>query len=328
MDHALVDQIANAVLYEGYILYPYRRSAIKNQQRFNFGVIGPRESDGAPGEPCRQQTECLVTGDADSSVTVRVRFLHLLTRETEDGQPWQEAIEREVEAPELLLCELLSAAQQVSFHFSGTESRDFEKGQGEAGGEYLQQAVAGEIEIAAVQLNPQLFKITVATVNLTPAHLVENTARINRDELMLRSLVSAHTILNVREGEFVSLLDPPEALRQAAAACRNIGTWPVLVGEEGEREVMLSLPIILYDYPQIAPESAGDFFDGMEIDEVLTLRLLTLTEEEKRELREGDERARQILERTESMPADQLMKLHGAMRGLKQAQGEAKGGKQ
>jgi hypothetical protein len=245
-----------------------------------------------------------------------------------DGQSWQEAIEREVEAPELLLCELLSAPQQVSFQFSGTESRGFEKRPGEAESRHLQRGIAGKIEIAAVQVNPQLFKITVATVNLTPAESLENTARINRDELMLRSLVSAHTILNVREGEFVSLLDPPENLRQAAAACRNIGTWPVLVGKEGEREVMLSSPIVLYDYPQIAPESAGDFFDGMEIDEMLTLRLLTLTEEEKCELREGDERARQILERTETLPAEQLMKLHGAMRGLKQAQGEDKGGKQ
>ena len=89
---------------------------------------------------------------------------------------------------------------------------------------------------------------------------------------------------------FVSLLDPPEDIARAAGACRNIGTWPVLAGREGERSLMLSSPIILYDYPQIAPESAGDFFDGTEIDEILTLRVLTLSDDEKQEVREGDDR--------------------------------------
>jgi hydrogenase maturation protease len=87
-----------------------------------------------------------------------------------------------------------------------------------------------------------------------------------------------------------------------------------MAGEEGARDCMLSSPIILYDYPQIAPESAGDLFDGTEIDEILTLRIMTLTDEEKREMRGVDERARRILERTETLPLEGLMKLHGAMR--------------
>ena len=77
---------------------------------------------------------------------------------------------------------------------------------------------------------------------------------------------------------------------------------------------MLSSPIILYDYPQIAPESAGDLYDGTEIDEILTLRIMTLTDEEKREMRSVDERARQILERTEKLSTHEMMKLHGALR--------------
>jgi hydrogenase maturation protease len=134
---------------------------------------------------------------------------------------------------------------------------------------------------------------------------------------MLRSLVSTHTILSIREGEFVSLLDPPDEWREAAGACHNIGTYPVLVGEEGERDGLLSSPIILYDYPQIAPESAGDLFDGTEIDEILTLRILTLTDDEKREMCECDEWARQILERSERLTAEQQMKMHGTLRGLR-----------
>ncbi len=46
-------------------------------------------------------------------------------------------------------------------------------------------------------------------------------------------------------------------------------------------------PIILYDYPQIAPESAGDFFDSTEMDEMLTLRIMTLTDDEKSDMRDG-----------------------------------------
>ena len=114
-----------------------------------------------------------------------------------------------------------------------------------------------------------------------------------------------------------------EELRRHAAACENVGTWPVLVGEAGVRDCMLSSPIILYDYPQIAPESSGDLFDGTEIDEILSLRIMTLTKEEKREVRASDERARQILERTENMPAEQFMKLHGVVRGMRPLKGDA-----
>jgi hydrogenase maturation protease len=145
---------------------------------------------------------------------------------------------------------------------------------------------------------------------------------LSREHALARSLVSTHTILEVRDGEFVSLVDPPEAYRAFAAKCQNVGTWPILVGAEGERETMLSSPIILYDYPEIAPESPGDLFDGAEIDEILSLRILTMTDEEKREMRQADDRTRKILERTENMPDEQLMKLHGVLRGLRSVPGE------
>jgi hypothetical protein len=99
----------------------------------------------------------------------------------------------------------------------------------------------------------------------------------------------------------------------------NQGVFPVLVGESGDRSQMLCSPIILYDYPQIAPESAGDFFDGTEMDEMLALRVLTLTEEEKAEMRKTDPHAAAILARTETLPADHMLKLHGAVRGMRPA---------
>jgi hypothetical protein len=140
----------------------------------------------------------------------------------------------------------------------------------------------------------------------------------NQDAIIMRTFASTHTILHVSGGEFISLLEPPAEYAEAAAACKNIHTWPVLVGEakQGDRDTMLSSPIILYDYPQIAPESAGDLFDGAEIDEILTLRIMTMTDAEKTEMRQVDEQARKILERTEMLPDDHLLKMHGSMRGV------------
>jgi hypothetical protein len=138
----------------------------------------------------------------------------------------------------------------------------------------------------------------------------------------LRTLVSTHILLGVHGGEFVSLLEPPDEWRESAAACRNVGVWPVLAGETGSKDTMLSSPIILYDYPQVAPESQGDFFDGGEIDEILTLRILTMTDEEKGQMAAVDGRARELLARTESLGGEEMSRLHGAMRALRPAEGD------
>ena len=135
-----------------------------------------------------------------------------------------------------------------------------------------------------------------------------------RDEASLHALISAHAIVGANGGEFISLTDPPEALLDVATGCCNTGVWPVLAGDNGARDCMLVSPIVLPDYPQIAPESAGDLFDSSEIDEILTLRILTMTDAEKEEMRNSDERARRILERTEALAPEQLMNLHGVLR--------------
>src|SRR5206468_12381717 len=133
----------------------------------------------------------------------------------------------------------------------------------------------------------------------------------DREEALRRAFCSTHAVLRTAHGEFVSLTDPPDDLREAAAACRNEGAWPVLVED---RRTMLASPIILEDFPRIAPESPGDLFDGGEIDELLTLNVLSLTDEEKAEMRATDPRAREILERSEALTGEQLLRLHGAVR--------------
>ena len=154
--------------------------------------------------------------------------------------------------------------------------------------ERRQEAVEGVIDVSAEIVGNDLYKIIIHTRNVSPMEC----SGADRDAALMQSLVSTHLILGVRKGEFVSLLEPPKELKHIVAQCRNAGAWPVLVGDAGERDTMLASPIILYDYPQIAPESAGDLFDGTEIDEILSLRILTLTDEEKREIRQSDDRAR------------------------------------
>jgi hypothetical protein len=182
------------------------------------------------------------------------------------------------------------------------------------------ETLSGSVEIDSKQCLDGVIKVTVRIHNLTA---YEPSLHQSRADALMYSLVSAHTLLTLDNGQFVSMLDPPESLRNLVDECRNLGTWPVLVGEEGDRDTILSSPIILYDYPQIAPESPGGLFDGTEIDEILSLRILTMTEEEKREMRQSDQRSRQILERTENLPAEQFMKLHGALRGLRPSTREA-----
>ncbi len=301
MNTKLVEDIANAVLYEGYLLYPYRASAVKNQQRWNFGVLYPRAfSESQRGSDAwSMQSECLVRAtDTGASLRVRVCFLQLIDRR-DSQQSSQEGTERDARLEEIDLAGLVSMPAHRAFTFSA----DCE----------------GIIEAEAENLADGLFKIRVRVCNTAS---LEDADRASREKALLRSLVSAHAILHIEGGEFISLLDPPDELRETAAQCKNVGVWPVLVGEQGTRDAMLCSPIILYDYPQIAPESPGALFDGTEIDEILTLRIMTLTEDEKLEMGQGDERARQILERTESLPPEQLMKMHGALRGLQPADRE------
>jgi hypothetical protein len=290
----LVDRIANAVLYEGYVLYPYRASSVKNQRRFNFGVLVPQSYSQLQSgtESASMRTECLICGGPGTTLDVRVRFLQVIP----SPEGWQNAVEREVSLRDCRPDE----ARHEPFHFPMSDG----------GG----NCIEGAVTVTARPLDEGLFRVAVNVVNKTSVECPEG---LSRDDMLPYSFAAAHTILAARDGGFVSLLDPPDRLREAASACKNIGTWPVLAGEPGQHGCMLSSPIILYDYPQIAPESPGDLFDGTEIDEILTLRIMTLTDQEKAEVRSGDDRARRILERTELLPQEHFMKLHGALRGLR-----------
>jgi hypothetical protein len=311
MNRQKVEEIANAVLYEGYLLYPYRASAVKNRQRWNFGILYPRvfAETRKGADRWNTQTECLVKPlGPEAALQITARFLHLVERS--DG--WQEATERDVSIRQLRATDLALRPVRHTFSYPGSRETD----------EHFvrtREPIEGALDVQSEQLANGLFKIRVDLSNTTP---LNDAGLSGRERALLQSFASAHTIFEIKGGEFISLLDPPDEYREAAAQCRNLGAYPVLAGNEGRHDAMLSSPIILYDYPQIAPESAGALFDGTEIDEILTLRIMTLSDEEKLEMSNVDDRARQILERTESMPPEQLMKMHGALRGLRRLDGE------
>ncbi|MGH3901980.1 MAG: hypothetical protein ACRDTA_27760 [Pseudonocardiaceae bacterium] len=322
-------QVADAVLYEGYLLYPYRASARKNQVRWQWGVLVPPAyaADGH-GEHASSHTECLLDPGTDPILHIRLRFLQLQHRSGGDGSVpvFDEAVEHEIDSV-LPVSELLASGLsngglsnggmsnterviEVAIP-GGTETTD--------GLTRQRWPLSGEIRLSAQRLEGPYGLVQLAVDVVNTAQWKDSEAA--RHLALRHSLIAAHTVLAVTDGEFISLIDPPEWAKPAAAACRNERVWPVMVGEAGRRDVILASPIILYDYPAIAPESAGDLFDGTEIDEILTLRTMTLTDEEKAEVRATDERARKLMDRVDSMPPEMLDKLHGAIRYLGETPG-------
>jgi hypothetical protein len=339
MSFELANKVADAVLYEGYILYPYRASAAKNQLRWQFGVVAPRgyaESGGT--DDWLMQTECLIEPQGDAELDVRIRFLQLQRKVVEhctdavhglfervesldvSGRrfvSWEEGAAQELDLTGVRLAGLPGAERVFSFETPG--GRDVEwirDGLGKVEGRIIRERwpISFAVRICVEKQKENLIKLCVRIENASDWTL---QAGAGRSQALQRSLISAHTLLAVRQGNFLSLLDPPSWAAPETSACRNIHTWPVLIGEDRQRNMMLSSPIILYDYPAVAPESPGDLFDATEIEELLTLRVMTLTEEEKLEARGTDDRARRIVERSESIPGDRFARLHGAMRSLR-----------
>jgi hypothetical protein len=260
-------------------------------------------------------------------VDVTVRFLQVVQRGVERATPsgrepvaeltvdgeqhlaWDEAVERETALPPLATGDgrTLTAPIEIA---AGSEEELLRESSGGVAGAIVRrwERLEGSIECGVEWLAPDLHRVTVT---------VANTATwdgADRGRLLAQTFCSTHAVLRTGGGGFVSLADPPDPLRAAAASCRNDGAWPVPVGEPGDRTTMLASPIILEDHPRIAPESPGDLFDGGEIDQMLVLNILSLTDEEKAEMRASDPRAREILERTEALTPEQLMRLHGAIR--------------
>jgi hypothetical protein len=272
-------QVADAVLYEGYVLYPYRASSSKNQTRWQFGVIMP------PGyvatdssERSATRTEMVFEAKAGAALTLALRFLHVAHRTGGDAPDWDETAERQVDVT--VSVEALRAGPHTElFEFAGALAVD-----GEVSRETL--PVSGAVVLTAAELPGPYgaLRLTVEVENRTGATAPD------RDLALRHALVSAHTMFAIDRGRFLSMTDPPEWAKPEVKACRNEGSWPVLA--DGER-VVLAAPIILGDQPEIAPESPGELYDSTE-----------------------------LIDRVDSLPQEQLDRLHGALRYLRKVTGE------
>jgi len=301
-----VRKIADAVLYEGYILYPYRASAQKNRSRWQFGVVmAPGYAAADPSETSFTRAECVLEHGGQPAVRVFLRFLQV-QRRTGDGDSWDEAVEREIEAAADAAA-LFGDGVTREFTVEGGEDRE----QAEGGWVVRRrEPLAGAITVRAAEVpGPwRALKLQVRVENRTDLGAVPR----RREDALPTSLVAAHAIITAEGGKFLSMTDPPEWAAPAVAGCRNEGGWPVLA--DPDNRVMLSSPIILYDHPELAAESPGELYDSTEIDEILTLRTMALSDGEKAEARATDPRAAALLDRVDSMDPQVLARLHGTLR--------------
>ncbi|MFD9598498.1 hypothetical protein ACFWA9_37845 [Kitasatospora sp. NPDC059973] len=330
-------QIADAVLFEGYVLYPYRASAAKNRLRWQFGVLVPPGYGEDSGEHSHQRTECLIEPRPGDRLAVELRFLRAQRRTVQRATPgggfepvdeleladrvlvpWDEGVEERVELV-VPVDELAGDGTVRPFQLPACEELELLREDGVTIGRLLRrrEQADGLLRLTARDV-PGPYEVRRLAV------VVENTAPWQpgpgdrREAALPRALVSAHLLLGLDRGTFLSVTDPPEWAKAAVAECRNEHTWPVLAGPPGRDQVLLSSPIILEDHPLVAPESLGALYDATEIDEILALRTAALTEREKREARGTDERAGAVIDLAESMPPEVLERLHGAVRGLRE----------
>lgn len=311
--------IADAVLYEGYLLYPYRASSSKNQSRWQFGVVGPSgASDAGLGEDDTLSAQFLVDGDGELSLVLR--FLQLqrrrverdvgggrfepvdeLTSGSQSWVTWDEAVERERSLGPFAVAHLTPRAHPVEVS-GGTDSETV------PGGRLIRTRVGMRAEVhVVVETDDGLHRVGV---------YVRNTGAVPADkyEAIARSMIGTHVIAEVVGGEFVSLLEPDDSAAAAVSRCRQHRCFPVLAGRPGERDLLLISPIILYDHPEIAEQSEGALYDSCEIDEILTLRVMTMTDEEKAAARATDPLAAKIIDRCDGLSPESLQQLHGVLR--------------
>ncbi len=314
--------VADAVLYEGYVLYPYRASAPKNRVRWQWGVLMPDDVVALDeSERSWNRTELVVDG-RPSSLRATIRFLQVQRRHVEDASgrrverldagdvvhaAWDEALEQEhvVDVP---LVGSFATTIEVP---GGTEVEDV------VGGRLVRVREPVSVALVATVHEP-LSQFPVALVSL---RLENRTADVedpgpDRPVWLRRALVACHLLVEVDRASFVSQLDPPEWAKGFVGGCANEGVFPVLAGPPEQAQVVLSSPIILYDHPELAPQSESSFMDSLEIDELLSLRTMTLSEEEKREVRGTDPRAAALLDEVDEMPPELWDRLHGTVRYL------------
>ncbi len=335
--------VANAVLYEGYLLFPYTVSTGKNRVRWQFGVVVPEAYIVAEtGEHAEQQTQVLFEPEAGCDIDILLRFLQVEARAVEvargDGfEPvtsfvlggttyltFDEAVERE-----MLVNVRSDGPQHTSVPIQIEGGRDIEQLRDDDG------RVVARIVRERWPLHGSLAIDVDPRENEGPAiaslrvRVANGSAVVpgERSSALRTSFVSTHVLLAIDVGRFLSVLDPPQHAASSTAALVNRHTFPVLVGDAAKdaqrASLVLSSPIILYDFPALSPHTDADAFDSTEIDELLTLTVLSLSDAERAEARATDPRANAIVERAERFGVEAFGRLHAGT--LHRVDGEAAG---
>lgn len=330
---SILENLIHTLLYEGYALYPYHRSAIKNQKPVPFGVVFPKHYNTYNEHAhSNMQTQCIVYGSVDSLININVRFLHLkkielfqvdenafkpvfnLNVKDKCYQAGWQTIERKISAADLQIAQLLRHKEVISIRFDKIfESKNIYVESDTIAAKQINSIseIKGEviIEAAPVENMPNAFRFTIRIINTTP---VENAETITRDEVLSQSFLSTHIILQTTNGEFISHQSPGEKWEAAIAGCENINTWPILIDESNT--TLLSSPIILYDYPQINPQSSGDLFDSTEIEEALLLHVNLLSDEEKKRIGQSDEKLQAMLNKVSAVTPEEFINFHSGLK--------------
>lgn len=322
--------IANAVLYEGYLLYPYTATASKNKLRWQFGVVVPKayEASGT-GEHGEQRTEILIDATDETRIEARLRFLHVQARivEAARGAAFAEVPSLEVDGTQHLTfdetveCEVdlaldlaVGATVSIPVRFDASCTiEELHDRSGALAGRIVRRRwpLAGTLEASAepIEGNAALRKLAIQLENHSAV-----VVAAERGAALRTSFVSAHTMLSIERGAFLSPVDPPAYAEAATATLANRQTWPVLMGDatlDPQRSALaLSSPIVLGDFPEVGKKTEADAFDATEIDELLTLSVLSLSDAERAEARATDPRARAIVDRAERFGAADIARLH------------------
>jgi|HubBroStandDraft_6_1064221.scaffolds.fasta_scaffold96490_3 hypothetical protein len=280
-----LEQLVDALLYEGYALYPYTPGAAKNATPTPFGILyPPRYAAALPSTFARLELRCVLQAPPEAVLSAEVRFL------AATGER-HEAVAHRVRLADTTVAAL--AAPSVT---------------GEHGAE-REVEIAGEVKIAeesprwlrlalnlrAHELAPGSYEVSLAVENRTPC-----AQGLDRSGALTHSLLSTHPIVRVSGGRFSSPLECP---------CVSVNTFPVLASAADD--VVVGAAIVLPDHPQLAPESRGGLFDSTEIEEALLLHVKALSDSEREEIERQDPLVREMVAHAAAATPQEVLALHG-----------------
>lgn len=287
---------ADAILYDGFLLRPGswrapHRQVGGSQTPRRSGVLAPRAwsqenlpfDSGVDGtvESWFARTEVVAECAPGTLLTVRLRFLQPQRRTVEryiegtgfvptarlDVDGWvvsnvEEAVPHERDLT-VGVDMLRTAPVEMRFEAVGvTELEVVRDGSGAVRGRIRRTCCPLQIRLHVAAADAGLVvprvRLRVLVENVTTGVPVDAPPVVAAEH----SLVATHCFLGLSDGGFLSLLNPPLWASEATTQCTNIHAFPVLAGEDGRDDLVLSAPVLLPDHPRGVPVTLGDVLDA------------------------------------------------------------------